>query len=123
MEVKDPAKKLIEMSGIDENKAKSFMKSLNAFRKLRDKFSTEDDVRKIRRGVTTVFFEIYKEIAKRAIINGENSRLVKMFLNFGYMDDQLLTPNQIMDLYEIKDKSKQKNKCFLYRRMASENIR
>ncbi|PPS21751.1 cyclic nucleotide-binding protein [Brachyspira murdochii] len=107
-EVKDPAKKLIEMSGIDENKAKSFMKSLNAFRKLRDKFSTEDDVRKIRRGVTTVFFEIYKEIAKRAIINGENSRLVKMFLNFGYMDDQLLTPNQIMDLYEIKDKSKTK---------------
>ena len=107
-EVKDPTKKLIEMSGIDENKAKSFMKSLNAFRKLRDKFSTEDDVRKIRRGVTTVFFEIYKEIAKRAIINGENSKLVKMFLNFGYMDDQLLTPNQIMDLYEIKDKSKTK---------------
>lgn len=34
------------MSGIDENKAKSFMKSLNAFRKLRDKFSTEDDVKK-----------------------------------------------------------------------------
>ncbi|MDO7021196.1 cyclic nucleotide-binding protein [Brachyspira innocens] len=107
-EVKDPTKKLIEMSGIDENKAKSFMKSLQAYRKLRDKFSTEDDVRKIRRGVTTVFFEIYKEIAKRSIINGESSRLVKMFLNFGYMDDQLLTPNQIMDLYEIKDKSKTK---------------
>ena len=107
-EVKDPTKKLIEMSGIDENKAKSFMKSLQAYRKLRDKFSTEDDVRKIRRGVTTVFFEIYKEIAKRSIINGESSKLVKMFLNFGYMDDQLLTPNQIMDLYEIKDKSKTK---------------
>ena len=107
-EVKDPTKKLIEMSGIDENKAKSFMKSLQAYRKLRDKFSTEDDVRKIRRGVTTVFFEIYREIAKRAIINGESSKLVKMFLNFGYMDDQLLTPNQIMDLYEIKDKSKTK---------------
>ena len=59
-EVKDPTKKLIEMSGIDENKAKSFMKSLNAFRKLRDKFSTDDDVRKIRRGVSSVFFEIYK---------------------------------------------------------------
>ena len=107
-EVKNPTKKLIEMSGIDENKAKNFMKSLQAFRKLRDKFSTEDDVRKIRRGVSSVFFEIYKEIAKRSIINGESSKLVKMFLNFGYMDDQLLTPNQIMDLYEIKDKSKTK---------------
>ncbi|MCZ9874297.1 hypothetical protein OFP67_14050 [Brachyspira hyodysenteriae] len=107
-EVKNPTKKLIEMSGIDENKAKNFMKSLQAFRKLRDKFSTDDDVRKIRRGVSSVFFEIYREIAKRAIINGENNKLVKMFLNFGYMDDQLLTPNQIMDLYEIKDKSKTK---------------
>ncbi|KLI34388.1 hypothetical protein [Brachyspira hyodysenteriae] len=107
-EVKNPTKKLIEMSGIDENKAKNFMKSLQAFRKLRDKFSTDDDVRKIRRGVSSVFFEIYREIAKRSIINGDNSRLIKMFLNFGYMDDQLLTPNQIMDLYEIKDKSKTK---------------
>lgn len=107
-EIKDPAKKLIEMSGIEESKAKNFMKSLNEFRKLRDKFSTEDDVRKIRRGVTSVFFEIYKEIAKRIIINGDNNKLAKMFLNFGYMDDQLLTPNQIMDIYEIKDKSKTK---------------
>ncbi|WP_300711724.1 Crp/Fnr family transcriptional regulator [uncultured Brachyspira sp.] len=107
-EIKDPAKKLIEMSGIEESKAKNFMKSLNEFRKLRDKFSTEDDVRKIRRGVTTVFFEIYREIAKRVIINGDNNKLTEMFLNFGYMDDKLLTPNQIMDLYEIKDKSKTK---------------
>ncbi|WP_295161884.1 Crp/Fnr family transcriptional regulator [uncultured Brachyspira sp.] len=107
-EVKNPAEKLIEMSTIDEEKARNFMKSLQAFRKLRDKFSTEDDVRKIRRGVTSVFFEIYKEIAKRIIINGDNNKLAKMFLNFGYMDDQLLTPNQIMDIYEIKDKSKTK---------------
>ncbi len=113
-EVKNPTKKLIEMSGIEEEKAKNFMKSLNAFRKLRDKFSTEDDVRKIRRGVTTVFFEVYREIAKRVIINGDNNKLAKMFLNFGYMDDQLLTPNQIMDLYEIKDKSKTKRINVLY---------
>ena len=107
-EVKNPTKRLIDMSGIEEGKAKNFMKSLQAFKKLRDKFSTEDDVRKIRRGVTSVFFEIYREVAKRAIINGNRSKLVEMFINFGYMDDELLTPNQIMDLYEIKDKSKTK---------------
>ena len=107
-EVKNPTKRLIDMSGIEEGKAKNFMKSLQAFKKLRDKFSTEDDVRKIRRGVTSVFFEIYREVAKRTIINGNRSKLVEMFLNFGYMDDELLTPNQIMDLYEIKDKSKTK---------------
>ncbi|WP_297204340.1 Crp/Fnr family transcriptional regulator [uncultured Brachyspira sp.] len=113
-EVKNPTQKILNMSGIDESKARNFMKSLQAFRKLRDKFSTEDDVRKIRRGVTSVFFEIYREIAKRVVINGENSRLIKMFLNFGYMDDQLLTPNQIMDLYEIKDKSKSKKINIFY---------
>ncbi|WP_028330454.1 hypothetical protein [Brachyspira alvinipulli] len=113
-EVKNPTKKLIEMSSIDEDKARNFMKSLQAFRKLRDKFSTEDDVRKIRRGVTNVFFEIYKEVAKRVIIDGESNKLVKMFLNFGYMDDQLLTPNQIMDLYEIKDRSKSKKINIFY---------
>ena len=105
-EIKNPVKKLIEMSSIEEDKAKNFMKSLEAFRKLRDKFSTEDDVRKIRRGVTSVFFNIYANIAKKVIINKENNKLSKMFLNFGYMDDQLLTPNQIIELYEIKDSSK-----------------
>ena len=107
-EIKNPVKKLIEMSSIDEENAKKLLKGLDDFRKLKDKFDTEDDARKIRRSVTNVFFEIYREVAKRSIINGDKSKLVKMFLNYGYMDDKLLTPNQIIDLYEVEDKTKAK---------------
>ena len=107
-EIRNPSKKIIEMSGIPEDRASTFFKSLNAFKKLKDKFSTEDDARKIRRSVTNVFFEVYKEIAKKYIINSEKNKLFSMFLNFGYMDDQLLTPNQIVDLYEVKDKTSTK---------------
>lgn len=113
-EVKNPTKKLIEMSGIDEERAKVLLKGLDEFRKLKDKFNTDDDARKTRRSVTNVFFEIYKEVAKRAIIDGDNSKLVKMFLNYGYMDDELLTPNQIIDLYEIRDKTSSKKFNILY---------
>lgn len=112
-EVKNPAKKLIEISGIEEDRVKVLLKGLDEFRQLKDKFNTDDDARKIRRSVTNVFFEVYKEVAKRAIINGDDSKLVKMFLNYGYMDDNLLTPNQIIDLYEVQDKSKS-NKFNIY---------
>ena len=113
-EIKNPAKKLIEMSSIDEERAKVLLKGLAEFKKLKDKFDTEDDARKIRRSVTNVFFEIYKEVARRAIINGDNSKLIKMFLNYSYMDDELLTPNQIIDLYEVEDKTKAKRFNIFY---------
>ena len=108
-EIKNPAKRIIEISGIEEERAKTLLKGLDAFRKLKDKFDTEDEARKIRRSVTNVFFEVFKEIAKKLIIDGKDSKLLKMFLNYGYMDDGLLTPNQIMDLYEVEDKTKAKN--------------
>lgn len=108
-EIKNPAKRIIEISGIEEERAKTLLKGLDAFRKLKDKFDTEDEARKIRRSVTNVFFEVFKEIAKKFIIDGKDSKLLKMFLNYGYMDDGLLTPNQIMDLYEVEDKTKAKN--------------
>ncbi len=113
-EIKNPTKKLIEMSSIDEERAKVLLKGLDEFRKLKDKFNTDDDARKTRRSVTNVFFEIYKEVARRAIIDGNNSKLVKMFLNYGYMDDELLTPNQIIDLYEINDKTNSKKFNIFY---------
>lgn len=113
-EVKNPTKKLIEISAIDEERAKILLKGLDEFRKLKDKFDADDDARKIRRSVTNVFFEIYKEVAKRAIIDGNDSKLIKMFLNYGYMDDELLTPNQIIDLYDIKDKTKAKKFNIFY---------
>ena len=113
-EIKNPAKKLIEMSGIDEERAKSFLKGLEEFKKLKDKFNTEDDARKIRRSVTNVFFEIFREVAKKSIIDGRSSKLVKMFLNYGYMDDELLTPNQVIDLYDVQDKTKAKRFNILY---------
>ena len=107
-EIKNPAKRLIEISSIDEERAKVLLKGLAEFKKLKDKFDTEDEARKIRRSVTNVFFEVYKEVARRSIIDGDNSKLIKMFLNYGYMDDELLTPNQIIDLYEVEDKTKSK---------------
>ena len=73
-EIRNPSKKIVEISGIAEDRAYSFFKALNAFKKLKDKFNTEDDARKIRRSVTNVFFEVYREIAKKYIINNEKSK-------------------------------------------------
>lgn len=109
-ELKDSAKKILDFAQIPPERAKLFWNSLAAFRASPDKFNTDDDMRKIRRGVISTFFEIYAAVARKVIIDGSNDRLYRMFLNYSYMDEKLLDNHQIMNLYKIEDKTTTKNK-------------
>lgn len=113
-ELKNSAKKIIEYSDIAKERADLFIHSLNEFRKAKDKFDTEDGMRKIRKGLTSVFFEIYKKVALKVINNNNNERLYDMFLNYSYMDEQLLDINQTILLYKLKDTTKQDDKIKVY---------
>lgn len=93
--------KILEYSEISEDNATCFMMNLTAFRNLRDKLSTDDASRNIRNAVADSFFDIYKAVFKKAYHLKENSRLIKMFLSYGYMDEKLLDNDQIMAIYKL----------------------
>jgi len=113
-EVKNSVKRIIEYSDIPKERADMFLHALKEFRKSKDRFSTNDDMRKVRKGLTTVFFEIYKEVALKVIKEKNNERLYEMFLNYSYMDEQLLDTDQTIMLYKLKDTSKQHDKIKVY---------
>ncbi len=100
-ELKDSAAKILEFSELPGERTDPFMMNLIAFRNMRDRLSTEEDARNIRNSVTSAFFEIYEAVLKKAVNQADNSRLINMFLNYGFMDEKLLTPEQTLSLYKL----------------------
>jgi hypothetical protein len=100
-ELKDSAKKILEYSGIPDEAATEFLMHLTAFRNLRDRLSTDDTAKAIRSAVSEKFFDIYKAVFKKAYHTRDSSRLIPMFLNYGYMDEKLLYNDQVLALYKL----------------------
>lgn len=100
-ELKGSVLKILEYSGISEEKSTYFLMNLTAFRNLKDKLSADEPAKSVRKAVADSFFEIYTAVFRRAHSENDNSRLIRMFLSFGYMDERLLDIKQVMDLYRL----------------------
>lgn len=109
-ELDKSAKKLVEASGIDDEKAKHLLDSLAQFKKIKDKLSSEDEARLIRRAINSIFFDVYSGIAKKVIVENSKDRLYQMFLDYSFFDEELLSKKNIIDLYSFKDNTSIKNK-------------
>ena len=103
-ELRDSAKKIVEYSGIDEETGAKFLSNLDSFRILNDKFSVDENTGILRKSITNAFFKIYEGVIKRVIAEKPQTRLYHMFLNFGYMDERLLLPEQTLSLYSAVEK-------------------
>ncbi len=108
-ELKGSLKKILAFSGIQQEKANEFMAAIDNFRALSEGSLSEGiisgaEFKNARNVVIPLFFEIYKAIFKRVQTEKIKSRLFSMFLNFGYMDERLLTCEQVNTLYALADK-------------------
>lgn len=65
-----------------------------------DRMSTQDDLRKIKKKITTYFFEIYTSCIFQWFENRNVPLAVRLFLNYGFMDERLLEEDQIRFLCE-----------------------
>lgn len=99
-ELKGSVQKIINYSGIPKDRYDLFFSSLQAFKSLDDKLSTNNDAHSVRSGITPVFFEIYEAIFRKVQADKNNSRLMNMFLLYGFMDESLLSKRNIVALYK-----------------------
>lgn len=100
---KDSLKKILGYSGIEQEKAEIFDKYLTVYKRLKDPFSTENDVRKLRSKITELFYEIYEKVFFKAEKEEHTDRIIEMFLDYGFMDEKLFDKNTLVALYYIKD--------------------
>ncbi len=92
---------IMEFSGIDEKIRKDFQEHVEMYRALEDKSSTEDDAVRLRRKITEEFYALYTGVFKAAVNAPYLPMPVKMFLYFGYVDEELAGEANCITLYNL----------------------
>ncbi|MCR4755556.1 MAG: hypothetical protein K5868_08490 [Lachnospiraceae bacterium] len=94
---------ILNFADPDPKVASEFRKAIEEFKKVPDRSSTEKAVDTLRRSITKLFYEVYECAVKNAINNDDVPVIVKMFLNFGYVDYKLCGEDNSLALYHIAE--------------------
>jgi hypothetical protein len=88
--------------------------AMQDFAHMKDKFSSEDHARKLRKRLSENHYEIYLPVFLRAHQEKNPPRLIDLFLKYGFADEKLLTNDQMLSLYFLKDEDANQGLCKVY---------
>lgn len=101
MEVlKNSLSQILRFAQTGQEEQREIAETVLTFVNAKDRLSTQDDMRKIKKQLTTYFFNLYQTCIFKWLEGDVLPLAVKMFLNYGYMDERLLKEEQIQFLYE-----------------------
>ena len=93
---------ILSYSEIDKNKALNLKELIKQYKELPDRRSTTDPVRRLRKQLTDGFYELYPACFLKSRDNPMNIPAeVRMFLFFGFFDEELAGPNNTEAMYRI----------------------
>ncbi|MBQ3782499.1 MAG: cyclic nucleotide-binding domain-containing protein [Lachnospiraceae bacterium] len=107
-------KKILDYSQLPEEKCAEFQQYILAFMNMTDKASADDEARNLRRKLSKLFYEIYEAVFKRDHVEKTNTRLYDLFLNYGFVDERLLSKEQLIQLYCLEDQDDGQGICKVY---------
>lgn len=87
----------------DEETAGNFRACIDKFNKMTDKNGSDDTSRKLRMTITKLFYKIYSQAFFKSLEDPNVPKIVKMFFNFGYVDEKLAGIENAAYLYSIAD--------------------
>ncbi len=92
-----------------------FIENVEAFRKLPDKFAKTPELMKLRKELTAGFFEIYEAVVLKSFEDKSLPLAVKLFLNFGFVSEKLLTEEELQTLVSLRPvKYAEEDGCRVY---------
>ena len=98
---------ILEYSGCPEELCNKFARLVHDYAKLPDRSSSDDAVYSLRRELTTIFNTLYVHVFLNSLERSDTMpTVVKMFLNFGYVDANLAGHKNADYLYSIADSLK-----------------
>jgi hypothetical protein len=103
-ELVDSMNTILNYAGVDDETAASFRNAIQQYSKLTDKNSSDDSARKLRLTITKLFYQIYDKAFLRSVHEHSIPRVLKMFFNFGYVDEKLAGMDNATYLYSIIDR-------------------
>lgn len=102
-DVLDAVDTILEYAGMEIEQANNFKALLSKYKKLSDKTSSEDGPRKLRLELTKAFYKIYIAAFQASLRDYNIPTVLKMFFNFGFIDPELLGPENVEFLYNLAD--------------------
>ena len=112
--LKNSLKTILAFGNIEAGFALEFENLINEFADSRDRLSTEDEPRKLRRKISDGFFKIYRDVFFNSLNNPRLPKAVSLFLNFGFMDERLVTKEEAVLLCNLHVNSDKDYFCTLY---------
>ncbi|MGF7144407.1 hypothetical protein HNQ56_002838 [Anaerotaenia torta] len=113
-EMKDSFSKILAYGRLQGEKAEEMQAAMQDFVYMKDKFSTEDTARRLRRKLAEHHYEIYLPVFIRAYKEKKIPRIIDMFLRYGFADERLLTQDQLLALYFLKEEEREAKICKIY---------
>ena len=98
---------ILDFSKTEAAEQEEIKKVFDDFVQISDKLSTQDDVRKLKKQITGYFFTLYKKCLFPWLEDKSVPLAVKLFLNYGYMDERLLDRDQLGFLCERVNKKEE----------------
>ena len=92
---------LLSYAGMDAEFCESFTENVNTYRKIVDKTTVSSELSALRNSLTQGFFALYKKTFFASIEQTQIPNIVKMFLYFGYVDEQLCGIENAIHLSEL----------------------
>ncbi len=99
-ELEDSVDKILDYAEVDEKIRNDFKSLIISYRALADPRSQEDAARHIRLDISNYFYKLYEAIVEKTLTGHRPPKVVQMFLEFGYVDEELCTKSDLFYLYE-----------------------
>lgn len=92
---------ICEFAGPDLESAVSFRRHIHSYKSLEDKGSMEESDCRLRKELTEEFYALYAAVFERSLHEQELPVPVRMFLYFGYADEELAGTENSVFLYSL----------------------
>ncbi len=96
--------KLLNYADVSVEEFDDMMETMTDFVNLRDRMSSDNGARSIRRDLTNNYYVIYKKIFLKAYQDKSPPRLVDLYLRYGFADERLLSQENLLSLYYLEEK-------------------
>lgn len=93
--------KLLAYSDLPEERTAPLKAAIIAFRGLKDKNNTDDATTEIRKTIAKNFYPLYEAVFFKYVETGARNKLIEMFLNTCFVDEQLVSEDQLKELFSL----------------------
>ena len=113
-EMDNLTEKLLDFAQAEEELREKVLRTLKEFGGMKNKAAADDQARMLRREINDWFFQLYEKVFLREYEVKSGDKYLKMFLDYGIVDEKLLTQEEIMEIYYLADADESGEKYPVY---------